>query len=285
MKNFTDLEIIEYKEIAESIQNADVPDLLLGILEKQKTILDGIKNILNEEQSTYVHLFNRYYSIFNEIIHVNKCEDASKAVLNILQRPAIEISLVLQYLLVPGYFPGSSEDDERKFKLDLYMYCGYKQKQKEFKKLKENGFNNEEQHKVIIQDKIDHYKEQVCSSIVYRLCDEKIRSKAKEGQKFFLKKDEILSYSEMVRQAYVNQFMGIQYQYLSAYIHCGYESIIFEKIAENNKDERLLILYLTCASIFLTVRYYFKVDFDNFTKNEIAIILDFISIMQNNDIR
>lgn len=284
MIHITEQDAVKYKKIAEEIQNSEVHELLVGILKQQKTILDGVKRILNEEQRTYVYLFDRYCSIFDEIINMNSNKDVNKSVLNILQRPAIELSIILNYLLVPGYFAGISEEDERKFKLNLYIYCGYKQKQKEFRKLKENGLTGEEQHKNIIQDKINHYWEKISSNAIYSLCDEKTQKKIKGGQKFFLKDNELLSYSEMVRQSYTNQFMGIQYQYLSAYIHSGYESIIFEKIAENNRDERLLILYLTFASVFLTIRYYFKIDFNNFTEKEISITLDFISMIVKKNI-
>ena len=185
MIDLTEQDFVKYKKIAEEIQNSEINELLLSIISKQNTILCGIKKILNKDQSTYIYLFDRYCSILYEIINMNRNENVSKAVLNILQRPAIELSIILHYLLVPGYFFGASEEDERKLKLSLYIYCGYKQKQKEFKKLKDNRFTYNEQYKNLIQENINHYWEKISSSDIYSLCNEKIQKNIKKSNTFF----------------------------------------------------------------------------------------------------
>ncbi|MDL2216895.1 DUF5677 domain-containing protein [Desulfovibrio sp. OttesenSCG-928-M14] len=236
-----------------------------------------MKEILSNEQNTYVFLFNRFVSMFKTILSISSANNmVDNSSINILTRSAMELSLTLDYLLFATYIHNADSEDERKLKLHAYFLEGYLSKKKEFALLDEAGFRENKHYEGTIDEKILELRDKIESNPAYSLLSE--AAKKSIGRKRFLTESESLSYIKMMKKVYKNEFIPIQYTYLSGYTHSGYESFLFQKHAEQIKDNRLLILYMSCASVFLTIRSYFKVDLDCFSEKENAIMLEFVAM-------
>lgn len=278
--NVEDNNAKNYFEIAKTIENHEINTLLISVLNKQKNILSRAEKVMHLEDNTYILLFKRYYTIFHTIIDISnsKSHISDIAAINILIRSTIELSSLLYYLLIPGFIKCANEEDERKLKLHVYMLNGFESKRYEFGLMDNAGIKENNCYVEYILTNISRLRNEIATNNAYKLLSKNAQKEIDKPNKNFITNEGCLSFKKLIEKIFVNKFISIQYIYLCGFTHTGYQSFVFQKHAEFIDEHRLMLLYFSCSSLFLTLRYYFKIDTNCFSDREVAILLEFVAM-------